>query len=225
MCKQFLLIICFCIVFTTWSKTNHTVGQWLNVLNTSIDKFWDADVGTFKNEIDSNSNYFKTICEEQDLVLCEAKVIQITKHESLLLIQGTESDEQCVHFHHFCFQGNPLNNQINEFNLQNYFSLELDLILKYLVKTETQTIIDKYLPEIKSNYLGEDATMTQVLNEFYDLKLEFNPDKSKFMITLKYCDYIPLNAVDIDVYDQEKIANGYYKMQLYFDVKKKKFSF
>lgn len=225
MCKQFLLVVCCCIVFTTWSKTNHTVGQWLKALNTQIQKYWDADVGTFKDEIDSNSNYFRTICEDLDLILCEGKVIQLSKHESLLLIQGIESDEQCVHFRHYCFQGNPLSNQINEFKFQNYFNLELDLVLKNLVKPEIQILIDKYLPEIKSNYLGEDATLTQVLNEFYDLKLEFDPDKSKFMITLKYCDYIPLNAVDIDVSDQEKMANGYYKMQLYFNVKKRKFSF
>lgn len=96
-------------------------------------------------------------------------------------------------------------------------------IKEFIVDSTVFTALNKYLTEIKKNYLDSDATMDEVLNEVYDIVF-FLPEKGGGLIaTLSVCDYIPTNVVSIAADDWSIMENNFVSVKLKYNGMEKKF--
>ena len=96
-------------------------------------------------------------------------------------------------------------------------------IKEFIADSTVFSVFNKYLPEIRKNYLDSDATMGEVLNEVYDVVF-FLPGKGGGLIaTLSVCDYIPTNVVSIAADDWSIIENSFVYIKLKYNGKEKKF--
>lgn len=96
-------------------------------------------------------------------------------------------------------------------------------IQEFIVDSTVFTVLNKYLPEIRKNYLDSDATMGEVLKEVYDVVF-FMPEKGGGLIaTLSVCDYIPTNVVTITPDDWSVIENEFAVIELEYNRTRKKF--
>ena len=96
-------------------------------------------------------------------------------------------------------------------------------IKEFIVDSTVFTALNKYLTEIRKNYLDSDATMDEVLNEVYDIVF-FLPEKGGGMIaTLSVCDYIPTNVVSIAADDWSLMENNFVSVKLKYNGMEKKF--
>ena len=96
-------------------------------------------------------------------------------------------------------------------------------IKEFIVDSTVFTALNKYLTEIRKNYLDSDATMDEVLNEVYDIVF-FLPEKGGGLIaTLSVCDYIPTNVVSIAADDWSLMENNFVSVKLKYNGMEKKF--
>lgn len=199
---SYILILCS-------FSSSAQIQNWLNFIQFKVDNFTSMDRSTVVSEVDSAINYFRCYSPyDSTFTLCEGKCFLNHDGTSVFIISGLDEDEQCYRYKHFCFMGNPDKGLIEKVQLQSLFADSLIYSMRKKNQKKVETVILKYLPEIKKNYLGENASIELVWNEIYDLRLSFNPEKNQLFSTYTVCDYIPTNAVSIEPEDWQIIIDA-----------------
>jgi hypothetical protein len=96
-------------------------------------------------------------------------------------------------------------------------------ILDFVAGTNIVSILKKYLPELKKGYLDSNATITELLNEIYNIRYTMPREGTTITATLAICDYIPTNEIGIDAEDWAIIENDFLSLELIYDRKQKRF--
>ena len=204
--KICLSVIIYISAGITFSQLS--IGDWLKLIEFRPENFIHADRPFYITTFDSSGYYFSYTSESENEIMCEGKVFSNSNKSSMLIISSIEEDEQCYRYHTRCFIQNPDSGKYTEIAVDSLF-VDPD---KFLMSEENaklvNTIIEKYLPQIRNEYLGQDAEFKDVYQEFYDLRIILSGKKNEIGTTLTVCDYIPRNAVGIDSTDWSIIQNA-----------------
>lgn len=185
-----------------------TIGEWLKLIEFSPENFIQADRPYLVTRFDSSGIYFSYTSESENEIMCEGKVFFNSDKTSLLIISAIEEDEQCSRYNTRCFIQNTVSNKFTELAVDSLFADPYKFLMDEENTNLVTAIIEKYLPQIRNEYLGQDAAFKDVYQEFYDLRIILSGKKNEIGTTLTVCDYIPRNAVGIDSTDWSVIQNA-----------------
>lgn len=214
---SYILILCsFC--------SSAQIQNWLNFIQFKVDNFTSMDRSTVVSEVDSANNYFRCYSPyDSTFTLCEGKCFLNQDGTSVFIISGLDEDEQCYRYNTFIFAGNPEKNKIEKMSLNDLFSDSLIYSMKKKNEKKVREIMLKYLPQIKANYLHNEASVEKIWDEIYNLQLLFDRKKNVIYTTYTTCDYIPNNVADILAEDWEVILSSIHIIRYKYDSKNKKF--
>ena len=173
----------------------------LDVIDFDVNKHVAADILLDQCDtiVDVNSGYFEIYEGRENISLCQVAKF-INKDGSILIaISGYYADEQCSHHPYSFSEISPSENTFRTLDAAAIFpSLAFTL---FFVDSMPNKILEKYLPEIKQNYLDSNATLTDLLEEIYDVHVIPPQSGTKTKVTLTVCDYIPSNQVSFNQED------------------------
>jgi len=204
----FYLLIIFHFGFLIHCRAQESIGPWLNDIQFSPEKFIVTDRTYNLVPFDSSGFYFSYVSSDENDLMCEGKVFHTGKKSSILIISAKEEDEQCYQYNTTCFQRNSYTGEIQEISIDVIFEDENKYLMNEASSALVMKVIEKYLPEIRNNYLGNEAGFSDVYQEFYDLRIILSGKENELGTTLTVCDYIPTNAVGIDSTDWSIITNA-----------------
>ncbi len=176
---------------------------------------------------DLKNGYYETRFEidtanaDLDILLSQAKLYLNKDKTYLLAVTDFHSDEQCsrylTSFYEVSKNGDSLVQLENEHLLPQ---LTWD---DFLEESKSKSILEKYLPQIKQEYLGENATIEDALNEVYDFHFQIQRDKKYLLAKLTTCDYIPRNLFEILLEDWAVIVSDFKTISFNYNAKLKQF--
>ncbi|MBK6524335.1 MAG: hypothetical protein IPG07_01580 [Crocinitomicaceae bacterium] len=101
-----------------------------------------------------------------DILLTQARLYLNKDRTYLLAVTYFDSDEQCSRYKTSFYEVSKNGDTLLQLQNENILpQLTWD---DFLSKSKSKTVLEKYLPQIKQEYLGEDATIEDALNEVYD---------------------------------------------------------
>jgi hypothetical protein len=92
----------------------------------------------------------------------------------------------------------------------------------FFIDNSIKEIAEKYLPKIQEEYFPE-ATIYNVYEEIYHFHFILPRYGTDMTVELTVCDYIPTNAVNIDLEDWALIESKFKSITLKYDKSKKVF--
>lgn len=171
--------------------------------------FIESDYVPDDTLVDLKNGYYELSNEDQKL--CQVTKFSKKDKSSLLLVTGYYSDMQCSSFPFHIFEIDKNGDSCVKAVPSFYFP---NLRVEDFLKTDTsQKIAEKYLTSISEEYLSADASISQVLGEFYDFHFILPRYGTTVEVTLTVCDYIPVNQVAIVEWDavENAIQSLYFK--------------
>lgn len=156
----------------------------------------------------------------------ETKLLQATKFNNLdssILIAATGyySDMQCFnYFSKFYIKSKNLNT-LEDVLLDDVIP-EL-MFSDFFIDSAIKEITNKYLPLVQQEYYPN-AAVEDIYEEFFDMHFILPRYGTKIIVKLTVCDYIPLNAVNMDEEDWKIIETQHKSISLSYDKKKKVFA-
>jgi hypothetical protein len=156
-----------------------------------------------------------------DILLMQARLYLNKDKTYLLAVADFDSDEQCSRYKTSFYEVSK--------NGDTLFKLDNSKVLPelgwddFLSKSKSKTVLEKYLPQIKQEYLGENATIEDVLNEVYDFHFRLSKKQKNITATLTTCDYIPRNLFEIPLEDWAVIVSDFKTIKLVYNSKSKFF--
>ena len=96
-------------------------------------------------------------------------------------------------------------------------------IKEFIVETKLYTLLEKLLPDLQGSYLDSSATIQTLLNEIYEIEYVLGPGGTHLNATLRLCDYIPTNEIEIEEEDWSLIENATAPIRLEYDKLQKRF--
>jgi len=211
--------------FSLTGSAQSTIVEYMQIFDFELERFNKGDIAPTDTLIDIENGYFG-ICsgaDEYKIILCEGKIFENTDKSTLLMITGYSADQQCDWYTtYFYLKGKKENSfqEINPFNI-----LPVLYVNHFLEDAPSIAILEKYLPKIKEDYLGDEATMDDVLNEIYSIRYFKSSESSAIIARLHLCDYIFRNITGISDEDYQiiinDIENSFYEFK--YNAKKKIF--
>jgi hypothetical protein len=184
-----------------------------------LDKCYSADVPPPDTFPEMKNNYLELIYGKTEFLL-QARSFKNTDSSITVFVAGMHSDQQCTFYHTYCFEYSQKTDSVKEIPVNTVLpQLHVNLFLK---NSQAPKVILKYLKEIKKEYLGDNATLDDALNEFYDVRYIVSSKNEILTATLNVCDYIT-TVVSIKKADQKIIEIDFKKLYVRYDNRKKKF--
>lgn len=176
---------------------------------------------------DLKNGYYETRFEidptnpDLDILLTQAKLYKNKDKSYLLCITDFDSDEQCSRYKTSFYEVSKNGDSL--IKLDNTKVLPEVTWDHFLSESKSKTVLEKYLPQIKQEYLGENATIEDALNEVYDFHFQIQRDQKFLLAKLTTCDYIPRNLFEIQLADWAVIVSDFRTIKLGYNAKLKRF--
>lgn len=190
---KFRLILLSCLSVIS-GLSQSTIQRCLEAGKFDLTSFHASDFSTTDTLKIDELNYLAVRSSLVDPIqlLCEARAFKNSDGTYLLLISGLYADEQCSSHKTHWFRFDLEKNSIEKVNASKLFP-EINYA-DLIDTTKVFQVFNNYLPAIKAEYLGENATLNTLLEEFYSF--HFSLSNPKFIeCKLDICDYIPTNVV------------------------------
>ncbi len=172
---------------------------------------------------DLKNGYYETRFEidptnaDLDILLTQAKLYKNKDKSYLLCITDFDSDEQCSRYKTSFYEVSKNGDSL--IKLENAKVLPEVTWDHFLSASKSKAVLEKYLPQIKQEYLGENATIEDALNEVYDFHFQIQRDQKYLLGKLTTCDYIPRNLFEIALEDWAIIVSDFKTLKLRYNSK------
>lgn len=192
---------------------NDLIGEYVEGEASSTDTIIDLDNGYYEE--------FSSLGANNKTIIRQAAVFRNYDGSTTLGVSTASWDFQCyaykTNFYEMPKGRDSIYTIVNEEILP-----DLD-IRAFLPDSTVLAVLNQYLPAIQEQYLGSNATIDEVLAEIYD-KVYILPQIGATLIaTLRVCDYIPTNEVNIQPKDWAIIENALVSIELEYDKARKVF--
>ncbi len=196
----------------------------LELKNDWIGEYVEGEAMANDTIIDLRNGYYEAFFssgEGDKTIIRQAAIFHNHDGSRTLGISITSYDFVCYHyetsFHEIPKIKDSINTLINDDILPDLS------IREFIIDPNIFSVLNKYLPEIKKNYLGSKATIDELLSEIYDIVYILPRRGTSLITTLRICDYIPTNEVGIAPSDWSIIEKGFVSIELEYDKTRKRF--
>lgn len=181
----------------------------------------DLDTTDFYSTIDLRNGYYEAVSKSNENIYCQATKFDNKDGSITLMITGYHYDMVCVRFHTNAFLIFPDGKKYVEMGLEE---LNLDEKLSdFIDNPDLDVLFEELLVIMRGSYFPEDATVSDLYNELYDYHYILPQQGTTLTVTLRLCDYIPTNEVEIIGNDWDLIQNSIITVELPYDKKFIKF--
>lgn len=212
-----------CAIFFFLSATGF--GQ-MNILDfvhkINADKYWAADIIASDTVVDLKNSYLKIVSNvfDNEEIVFQSVAFYNDDSSVIIALTGLFQDEQCG-FHKSVFlEYSAKNDTFVDVSDKILPNLDFNLFLK---KAKVKKLLLPYFDEVKSVYLGKEATFDDFVSEIYSTYCIIPPKGIIMTVTLDICDYIPNNQVSIKQKVWNAIETDFENVQMKYDKKKKVF--
>ncbi|MBL7912357.1 MAG: hypothetical protein JNJ41_14950 [Bacteroidia bacterium] len=207
-----------------------TILHCLQLKDSLLGKHIYGEISPTKTFIDIKNGYFETFNLETDkkgkesihVILFQATIFNNADTTIILATTAYKSDEQCDWHETNFYEISKNRDGIKKINAKSI--LPETPWENILVTVKAKTIIKKYLPQIKKQYLDSTATLNTAINEIYNTHLLLPKKGADIKMTLTTCDYIPRNIGIITPKDWEIITGNLQSVKLRYNKNQKKFT-
>lgn len=214
--KTLILFIILILMNTLGFSQN--ILEALQLKNDLIGEYVEGELMSTDTIIDLRNGYYE---EGNKTIIRQAAIFHNHDSSRTLGVSITEYDFVCFYNETNFYEISKSKDSINTI-LNDDILPELN-IREFVADTNIFFVLNKYLPEIKENYLGSNATIDKVLSEVYHITYRMPQRGTSLIATLRVCDYIPTNVVSITPDDWSIIENDFGSIELEYDKTRKKF--
>lgn len=203
------------------SGFSQSILEALQLKEDSIGGYIEGEVRSTDTIIDIRNGYYEEFSlykAGNKTVTRQAAIFHNHDGSKMLGISITVWDFQCYNYGTNFYEIPKSKDSIS--TVSNHDILPRLNIKELLVDTN---VFKKYLPEIQENYLDSNATIDNILSELYSIVYILPQIGTDLIATLRVCDYISTNEINISHDDWSIIENSILSMELEYDKTQKKF--
>ena len=224
MIKTVFCGILFHLIFiNSGISQNRNILECMELIDFDFYQYVQADLSIENCDtiIDLKSGYFELFNDETKTKFCQIAKFNNIDSTILVGITGFHADMQCSNHPSHFFEISKSGDSITP--------IENKAVLPYLdypmFFTDSMSIqlLEKYLPEVKTKYLGSNGTIEDFMREIYDFHIIIPRKGTKTKLTLTVCDYKPLNEIKIGKDDWSIIEDSIRVIELIYDKDQKQF--
>ena len=163
------------LILIKLSGFSQNILEALKLKEDSIREYVQGEAMATDTIIDLKNGYYEAFAsydDNQKTALRQASLFLNKDGTKTLGISIGEADFQCLFYQTSFYEISKSNDKIKMVTNENV--LPRLAIKEFIADTSVYAIINKYLPEIKENYLSSDASVDKVLSEFYDIAIKKN---------------------------------------------------
>lgn len=182
-----------------------------------------ADLQPTDTVYDAKSQYlayrFNSGTEMVNLV--EARLYGKPGGKQLLTITKYSGDMQCMYYYTSFFEWDPKTDSVTPRKTTSCLpSLNINQLFN---DSSIYRLAGKYLGPTRAAYLGDSATIDQMLHEIYSIRFYPDPKKQVMNVTLNVCDYIPRNEVGIPDADWTQFEKAFKVRRMIYNAASQRF--
>jgi hypothetical protein len=218
------LVVFTLLIFIRGSGFSQSILEALQLKEDSIGEYIEGEAVSTDTIIDIRNGYYEEFASYEDgnkTVTRQASIFHNHDGSKILGISITEWDFQCFNYETNFYKISKSKDSIG--TISNKDILPLLNIKELVADSNVFYIFNKYLPEIQENYLDSNATIDEVLSEVYSIIYILPRRGTDLIATLRVCDYIPTNEVNISRDDWSIIEKSILFIELEYDKIQKKF--
>lgn len=184
-----------------------------------------ADIQPTDTVYDAKNQYlaYRFNSGNETIKLMEARLFGKPGGKQLLTITKYTGDMQCVFYYTSFFDWDPKTDSVTPRRLSS--CLPLLNINQFFNDSSIYRLAEKYLGPVRATYLGDSATVDQMLHEIYSIRFYPDPKKQVLYTTLNVCDYIPRNEVGIPDADWSQFEKAFRAKAMIYNAGKQRFEF
>lgn len=184
-----------------------------------------ADIQATDTVYDEKSQYlaYRFNSGTEIIKLMEARLFGKPGGKQLLTITKYAGDMQCMFYYTSFFDWDPKTDSVAPRKLSTCLP-ELN-INPFFKDSTVYRLAAKYIGPVRATYLGDSATIDQMLHEIYSIRFYPDPKKQVLYVTLNVCDYIPRNEVGIPESDWKQFENAFRAKAMIYNAGKQRFEF
>lgn len=210
------------ILVITPSFIAQNIVEALQLKDKTIKKHFEGELSSTDTLIDIKNGYYEEYNKDYKVLttLRQAAIFNNQDGSKTLGISNSQWDFQCFTYNS-SFYSIIEKDKIERIDNSNILP-KLDII-DFVGNGEIIPTLEKYLPLLQENYLGDNDSMEVLLSEIYDIKYLIPRKGTALIATLAVCDYIPSNEIKIIEKDWFIIMNDFSIICLDYDKTIKKF--
>lgn len=217
-----ILSLIFVLINSLGSSQN--ILEALQLKSDLIGEYVEGELMSTDTIIDLKNGYYEEFLADggdNKTITRQAAIFRNHDGSTTLGITITEYDFVCLYSKTSFYRISKSRDSINTVEPADILP-ELT-IREFLVDTTILSVLHQYLPEIQESYLDANATIEKVLSEVYHIVYLLPQRGTSLLATLRVCDYIPTNAVNINQEQWTIIENNFGAIELEFDKVRKAF--
>lgn len=182
-----------------------------------------ADIQATDTVYDAKSQYlaYRFNSGTEIIKLVEARLFGKPGGKQLLTITKYAGDMQCMFYYTSFFDWDPKTDSVIPRRASS--CLPPLTINQFFNDSSIYRLAGKYLGPTRAAYLGDSATIDQMLHEIYSIRFYPEPKKQAMNVTLNVCDYIPRNEVGIPDADWSQFEKAFHARKMTYNAGKRSF--
>ncbi|MFT7612870.1 MAG: hypothetical protein ACI9J3_001836 [Parvicellaceae bacterium] len=219
-----IIVLVSLLVSTGCSCFAQNILDALQLKEDSIRKYSTGELTSTDTIVDLNNGYYEEYASNGDhnkTILRQASIFYNVDGSTTLGISISKWDFQCFVYTTNFYEISKSKDIITESSIYDIVP-HLDF-KEFFDDANTISVLNKYLQKLQGVYLDSNATVENLLNEVYDITYILPQRGTSLIATLRICDYIPTNEIEISAEDWSLIENSFHSIELIYDKKLKKF--
>jgi hypothetical protein len=221
MCRILLLLLAVAVLPRTTAAQQVTLRTVLQHIP-GADRV-TADIQPTDTLYDAKNQYlaYRFNNDGEQVKLVEARLYGKPGGKQLLTVTKYSGDMQCMYYYTSFFEWDPKTDSV----MPRKASICLPAlnINQFFNDSSIYRLAAKYLAPTRAAYLGDSATIDQMLHEIYSIRFYPDPKKQVMYVTLNVCDYIPRNEVGIPEADWIRFEKAFHSRRMIYNAAKLRF--
>lgn len=218
------LILSTIFILLNLPSFSQNILEALALKNDWIGEYVEGEARSTDTIIDLKNGYyeeFSSVGADNKTIIRQAAVFRNHDGSTTLGVSTASWDFQCYVFETNFYEIPKRRDSI--YTIANDEILPALDIRAFLPDSTVLTVLNQYVPAIKEQYLGSNATIDEILSEVYDIVYLLPQKGTTLIAALRVCDYIPTNEVNIHPDDWAIIKNVLVSIELEYDKAQKVF--
>lgn len=182
-----------------------------------------ADIQASDTVYDAKNQYlaYRFNSGTEIINLVEARLYGKPGGKQLLTVTKYSGDMQCMFYYTSFFDWDPKTDSVSPRRANS--CLPPLNIKQFFNDSSIYRLAEKYIAPVRKAYLGDSATIEQMLHEIYSIRFYPDPKKQAMYVTLNVCDYIPRNEVGIPDGDWTQFEKAFKARKMIYNAGKQRF--
>ncbi|MFT5886583.1 MAG: hypothetical protein ACI9IP_003051 [Arcticibacterium sp.] len=212
------------LLLTSFSGFSQNILEAIQLQEASFGAYMEGETRATDTLIDLKNGYYEEFLAYDDgnkTITRQASIFHNNDGTKTLGITTTQWDFVCFHTETNFYDIAISKDSIHAI-LKDDILPALN-IREFVTDSNVFHILSKYLPKYQETYSDPNASVDDVLSQVYSIVYKLPQRGTDLIATLKVCDYLPLNEIDVGHDNWTIIESSFLAIELEYDKRQKKF--